>query len=76
DVDWNEGQAAVIGKGDKQAIVRFSTRSLRALKDYLADRAALDGASGKPLASLPSLPATTKAPGRKSKALQREPVKT
>ncbi len=53
DIDWNEGRAVIIGKGDKQAVVRFSTRSLSALKDYLSIRAVLDGASGRPLPSLP-----------------------
>jgi len=33
DVDWNEGRAVIIGKGDKQAVVRFSSRALRALRD-------------------------------------------
>jgi site-specific recombinase XerD len=53
DLDWNEGRAIMIGKGDQEAIVRFSQRSLSALKDYLAKRAQLDGASGRPLRSLP-----------------------
>ncbi len=53
DLDWNEGKAVLIGKGDKQAVIRFSTRSLSALRDYLSARAALDGASRKPLGSLP-----------------------
>lgn len=53
DIDWNEGRAVMIGKGDQEAIVRFSQRSLSALKDYLARRAQLDGASGRPLRSLP-----------------------
>lgn len=53
DLDWNEGKAVLIGKGDKQAVVRFSRRSLAALRDYLAARAALDGAARKPLGSLP-----------------------
>jgi site-specific recombinase XerD len=53
DLDWNEGRAIMIGKGDQEAIVRFSQRSLSALKDYLARRAQLDGASGRPLRSLP-----------------------
>jgi len=52
DVDWERG-ALSIGKGDKQAVVRFSTRSMKALKDYLSLRAALDGGSGRPLPSLP-----------------------
>jgi integrase/recombinase XerC len=53
DVDWAEGRALLIGKGDRQAVVRFSRRALAALRDYLSARAALDGASGRPLASLP-----------------------
>lgn len=52
-IDWNEGRAIIIGKGNKQAVVRFSTRSLRALKAYLAARAPLDGGAGKSLAALP-----------------------
>ena len=53
DLDWNEGKAILIGKGDKQSVIRFSTRSLNALRDYLSARAALDGAARKPLGSLP-----------------------
>ena len=30
DIDWNEGRAVIIGKGDKQAVVRFSTRKYKA----------------------------------------------
>ncbi len=53
DIDWNEGKAIIIGKGDREAVIRFSTRSLKALKDYLNLRAKLDGSSRKPLSSLP-----------------------
>lgn len=53
DVDWSEGRAILIGKGNRQAVVRFSRRSLTALRDYLRARAHLDGASGRPLGSLP-----------------------
>jgi site-specific recombinase XerD len=35
DLDWNEGRAVLIGKGDRQAVVRFSERSLRCLRQYL-----------------------------------------
>jgi len=69
DVDWNEGRAVIIGKGDKQAVVRFSTRSLRALKDYLAARAELDGASGRPLPSLPLFARHDKGAGKKVKPI-------
>lgn len=53
DVDWSEGRAVLIGKGNRQAVVRFSRRSLSALRDYLRARAHLDGSSGRPLGSLP-----------------------
>jgi integrase/recombinase XerC len=69
DIDWNEGRAVVIGKGNKQAVVRFSTRSLSALKDYLAIRAALDGASGRPLPSLPIFARHDKGAGKKVKSI-------
>jgi site-specific recombinase XerD len=52
DLDWNEGRALLIGKGDREAIVRFSTRALSALKDYQRARSAYDGGSGRPLGTL------------------------
>ncbi len=69
DLDWNEGQAIIIGKGDKQAVVRFTSRSMNALKDYLKLRAALDGDSGKPLAALPLFARHDKGAGRKVKPI-------
>jgi site-specific recombinase XerD len=53
DMDWNEGRALLIGKGDREAVVRFSSRALAALKDYLRARASYDGDSGRPLGTLP-----------------------
>lgn len=53
DINWDEGRAIIIGKGKKQGVIRFSDRSLAAIKDYLSVRAEADGSSGKPLASLP-----------------------
>jgi site-specific recombinase XerD len=53
DLDWNEGRAVLIGKGDLQAVVRFSERSLRSLRQYLSARAQLDGATSRPLTALP-----------------------
>lgn len=53
DLDWNEGRAMITGKGDKQAVVRFSQRALAALKDYLNSRGRLDSSSGRRLSSLP-----------------------
>lgn len=53
DLDWQECRAIIIGKGDKQAVVRFSHRSIQALKDYLHARASVDPNSRTPLASQP-----------------------
>ena len=69
DIDWNEGKAIIIGKGDRQAVVRFSTRSLEALRDYLARRAEIDGATRKPLASLPLFARHDRGAGLKIKPL-------
>jgi integrase len=69
DIDWNEGRAIIIGKGDQQAVVRFSKRALASLKDYLAARAQLDGASGRPLGSLPLFARHDKGAGKKIKPI-------
>ena len=65
DVDWAEARAVLIGKGDRQAVVRFSQRAISALKDYLTTRAALDGGSGRPLRALPLFARHDKAAGKK-----------
>jgi integrase/recombinase XerC len=69
DLDWNESKAIVKGKGNREAIVRFSQRSLNALKDYLAARAKLDGSSGRQLTSLPLFARHDKGAGRKVKPM-------
>ncbi len=69
DIDWNEQRAIIIGKGNKQAVVRFTQRSLKAIKDYLSQRAALDGASGKQLSSLPLFARHDKGAGKKVKPI-------
>lgn len=69
DIDWNEGRAYIIGKGNRQATVRFSGRSLSALKDYLGIRGQLDGASGRPLSSLPLFARHDKGAGKKIKPI-------
>lgn len=69
DLDWNEGRAVIIGKGNRQAVVRFSKRSLAALKDYLNARAATDGSAGLPLASLPLFARHDKGAGKKIKPI-------
>ncbi|MDZ7844531.1 MAG: tyrosine-type recombinase/integrase [Anaerolineales bacterium] len=53
DLDWNEAKAVVVGKGNRQAVIRFSRRAINALQDYLQARAEMDGAFGRALSSLP-----------------------
>ena len=69
DIDWNEQRALIIGKGDKQAVVRFTSRSLQAIKDYLSQRAVLDGNSGRQLSSLPLFARHDKGAGKKVKSI-------
>lgn len=64
-MDWNEGRAVIIGKGNTEAVVRFSQRSIKAIRDYLGARASLDGSSGKPLGSLPVFARHDKGAGNK-----------
>jgi integrase/recombinase XerC len=69
DIDWSEGRAQIIGKGNKEAIIRFSRRSQKAIKDYLQLRASLDGDSGKQLAALPLFARHDKGSGKKIKPM-------
>lgn len=69
DIDWHEQRAIMIGKGDKQAVIRFTARSIQAIKDYLSQRTALDGNSGRPLTSLPVFARHDKGAGRKVKPI-------
>jgi site-specific recombinase XerD len=69
DIDWNEQRTIIIGKGNKQAVVRFTSRSLAAIKDYLSQRASFDGNSGKQLGSLPLFARHDKGAGSKIKPI-------
>jgi site-specific recombinase XerD len=69
EIDWFESRALVIGKGNREDIVRFSERSLNALREYISIRATLDGASGLPLASLPLFARHDKGAGKKIKPI-------
>ena len=64
-IDWFEYKAVIIGKGNKQAVIRFSERSITALKTYLKERAVIDGSSGQTLASLPIFARHDKGAGSK-----------
>ena len=69
DVDWNEGRALIIGKGNQQAVVRFSRRSLEAIKDYLTLRSIFDRSSGRSLGSLPLFARHDRGAGKKIKPI-------
>jgi len=69
DIDWNEGRAIIIGKGDKQALIRFSSRSMKAIKEYLNLRMKIDGSTGLPLQSLPLFARHDKGAGKKTKPI-------
>lgn len=69
DIDWIEGRAVVLGKGNREAVVRFSRRSQNAMDDYLKLRAQIDGNSGRPLGSLPIFARHDKGAGKKIKTI-------
>jgi site-specific recombinase XerD len=69
DIDWNEQRAIIIGKGNKQAVVRFTSRSIQAIKEYLMQRASLDGNTGRQLTSLPLFARHDRGAGKKVKPM-------
>jgi len=69
DIDWHESRAVIIGKGNKEAVLRFSKRSIKVMRDYLQSRSELDGVGGKALASLPIFARHDKAAGKKMKPI-------
>jgi integrase/recombinase XerC len=69
DLDWNEGKAMIIGKGNRQDIVRFSTRATDALLEYLKLRAKIDGGIRTPLSALPIFARHDRGAGKKVKPM-------
>lgn len=69
DIDWFEKKAIVTGKGNREGIVRFSDRSITAIKDYLKIRSKMDGSTGVPLSSLPIFARHDKGAGKKIKPI-------
>lgn len=69
DLDWNEGKAMIIGKGNRQDIIRFSTRSTVALSEYLKVRQKIDGNSKIPLTALPLFARHDRGAGKKIKPM-------
>lgn len=69
DLDWNEGKAMIIGKGNRQDIIRFSTRSTDAIQEYLKIRTKLDGGTKTPLSALPLFARHDRGAGKKIKPI-------
>ena len=69
DLDIRESRAIIVGKGNKEAVLRFSKRSIQAIREYLQERQALDGAGGKALSALPIFARHDKAAGKKIKPI-------
>lgn len=69
DIDWNEGRAVITIKGGSEAVVRFSERAMSCMRDYLVARAKVDGASGRPLSSLPMFARHDRGAGKIVKAI-------
>ena len=69
DIDWNEGKAIIIGKGNQQAVIRFSRRSQKAMRDYIKMRSSMDGNTNKPLSALPLFARHDKGAGDKTKPI-------
>jgi integrase/recombinase XerC len=70
DLDFRKKRALIVGKGDKPGIIRFSPRSLDAIRLYLASRSYIDGKSGKALESLPLFARHDPGAGGKIKKLR------
>jgi site-specific recombinase XerD len=69
DIDWERSRAILNGQGNKQAVVRFSTRALNAIRDYLVLREPLDLKSSQILSSLPLFARHDKGAGQKIKPI-------
>jgi integrase/recombinase XerC len=68
-LDLTKKKAIIIGKGDKQAVVRFTSRSLAAISYYLRARSELDSATLQPLGTLPIFARHDDGAGKKIKAM-------
>ena len=74
DVDWHESRAVVIGKGNKEAILRFSKRAIKAIQDYLNVRVELMDAVENHWHPYPFSPVMIRRQERRSNQSQQQPV--
>ncbi len=65
DVNWFTRKAVIIGKGNKQAVIRFSNRSLLAMRNYLNERGTIDGLGSSQLSALPLFARHDKGAGKR-----------
>lgn len=65
DIDWFEKRAIIIGKGNKQAVIRFSDRSIMAMRNYLELRGVKDGSGSMQLSSYPVFARHDKGAGKR-----------
>ena len=72
DIDWNEGRAVIIGKGNKQDVVRLTSRSMHAIKDYLVLRGGTRRRLGETATGFALLRANDEGTGKKSNELHRQ----
>jgi len=69
DMNWENSRATLHGRGNKQASVRFSTRSIDAIRAYLSHRMPLDLENGRTVSSLPLFARHDKGAGKKIKPI-------
>jgi integrase/recombinase XerC len=67
DMDWEARRAFLHGRGKKQTLVQFSTRSINAIKVYLDHRMQSDLGNSRTLLPLPIFARHDKGAGRKIK---------
>lgn len=66
DINWRTGKAVIIGKGNKEAIIRFSDRSIMAMRNYLGLRAELGEKFALARSALPIFSRHDKGAGKKT----------
>ena len=65
DINWFTKKAVIIGKGNKQAVIRFSNRSVMAMRNYINERGTLDGSGSSQLSALPVFARHDKGAGKR-----------
>ena len=69
DIDWERNRVILKGRGNKQAVVRFSTKALNSVRDYLTLRESADLENDRPLSPLPLFARHDKGAGKKIKPI-------